>query len=58
MKLRFIGKDGSLGSIHGKVYKVEITSWPNDENIWLITEDKRLCPYGSLEMLAKNWEDV
>lgn len=58
MKLRYIGKDGAYGFKKGEVYKVEITSWPDDENIWVVTKYKQLCSFGSLKSFASNWEDV
>ena len=60
MELKFIGKDGSMGLKHGKVYPVKIESHPYGSAIYVQWEVgkgiKRACPYSSPVTLAKNWE--
>jgi hypothetical protein len=58
MKLKFIGKDGSLRLKHNRVYDVSLktikgyvvavikTGWISDT----------VCPYGTMRAFAKNWE--
>lgn len=54
MNLRFVGKNGSMGLTHGKVYSVQIKTigkhiyvhWRSD-----------FCPYDSLKKLNENWKD-
>lgn len=52
MKLVFIGMDGSMGLVTGKVYKVSIKS--DDRYIW-VSWNNGSCPYSSPATLAKNW---
>lgn len=51
--LRFIGKNGSMGLIHGEIYKVKIVS--NNQHIWVYWNSGS-CPYYSPQDLANNWE--
>lgn len=59
MKLKFIGKNGSMGLIHGKVYNVDLfvngkyfcVRWRT--SIW---KPAKVCPYGSVSKFAENWE--
>lgn len=56
MKLKFIGKDGSLGLRHGQDYLVVVSS--TGEHIVLhIMKDKSgiFCPYSSPQTFAQNW---
>ena len=53
MKLKFVGKDGSMGLTHGNIYDVQITA--THKNIWVFW-DSNGCPYSSPQNLAKNWE--
>jgi hypothetical protein len=52
MYLKFVGKDGSMGLTHGKVYNVKIES--DRRYIWVYWGDKR-CPYSSPQSFADNW---
>lgn len=58
MKLKFIGKDGSMGLLVGKVYEVSIRTEKNmivaliDRGGWF---GKFYCPYDSPQAFAKNW---
>ena len=58
MKLKFIGTDGSLGLKHGKTYNVTLKTF--DKYVVAIIKinfmDSVICPYGSMQALAKNWE--
>jgi hypothetical protein len=56
MKLKFIGKDGSMGFKHGKVYDVRLTS--NTIWIWVHTDVGLYCPYSSPQAFADNWASV
>ena len=56
MKMRFIGKNGSMGFKHGRVYDVVVTI--NDQkNISLRCDELKVrCPYGSMYVFLENWE--
>ena len=62
MKLRFIGKDGSMNLKHGRVYEiVRIITVAN--YIYVMWKDgpgvsTRCCPYSSLSALCANWSDM
>lgn len=59
MRLKFIGKDGSMGLRNGVTYPVRIISLPSDIAIyvqWSIGLGKtRTCPYLSPAAFAANW---
>ena len=55
MKLRFIGRDGSLGLRHRKIYNVNITS---DKGFIVVHWNGGLCPYSAPQSFAKNWKEV
>ena len=58
MKLRFIGADGSLGLQHGKKYEVTLKTF-NQYVVAIIKTgwlSDTICPYGSMQAFAKNWE--
>ena len=60
MKLRFIGKDGSMGLKHGKVYPVHVISLPSHTEIYVTWFSVKLgrhrrCPYSSPAAFAANW---
>ena len=60
MKLRFIGKDGSMNLKHGQVY--EIISLEAVMGyirvMWKDNDHLRSSPYSSLSALCANWSDV
>ena len=65
MKLRFIGKDGSMGLANGKVYTCDIKSIGDIVYVdWYSTFmdemflDQGFCPYSSLAKALENWEEV
>ena len=62
MKLRFIGKDGSMNLKHGQVYEIIDISAPTFTNYikirWNDNGHLRSCPYSSLSALCANWSDV
>ena len=58
MELRFIGADGSLGLKYGKTYDVELKVYGRHmitiiKTGWI---SSTVCPYGSIQAFAKNWE--
>ena len=58
MKLKFIGKDGSMGLVHGKIYRVSLRTI-GDYIIAYISKGlyhEVMCPYESLKAFAANWE--
>lgn len=58
MKLRFIGADGSLGLQHGKKYEITLKTF-NQYVVAIIKTgwlSDTICPYESMQALAKNWE--
>ena len=58
MKLRFIGADGSLGLQHGKKYEITLKTF-NQYVVAIIKTgwlSDTICPYGSMQAFAKNWE--
>ena len=64
MKLRFIGKDGSMNLKHGRVYEI-VRIITMDNYIYVMWKDDplsavnvRSCPYSSLSALCANWSDV
>lgn len=61
MLLRFIGKDGSMGLRHGRVYDVAIKAVMGSYGFIEVGWKTRgwrteWCPYSSPAALAKNWE--
>ena len=60
MKLRFIGKDGSMNLKHGQVYEIISLEAIRDHIgvTWKDNGHMRYCPYSSLSALCANWSDV
>lgn len=60
MILTFIGKDGSMGLIYGKKYKVNIKAAVG--YIWVewvdIDGHAQRCPYSSPQSFADNWRKM
>ena len=65
MYLRFIGANGSMGLIHGKIYDVNVKTKNN--YIWVTIPGFELrdrvfgkweCPYSSPQSFSANWEMV
>lgn len=52
MKARFIGADGSMGLVYGRVYNIQI--WFDRDCIY-VGWGKRFCPYSNLQKLQENW---
>ena len=53
LKGKFIGKDGSMGFVYGKKYK--LYTWCERNYLFLKTSDGLWCPYSNLEKLLENW---
>lgn len=61
MRARFIGRDGSMGFEHGKVYNIETyigsRLFRRGGFLWLRDKSSGLkCPYSNMESLLNNWE--
>lgn len=54
MRLRFIGADGSMNLVHGKVYDARVTV--RKGYIWVKIGLFWRCPYSSQQAFANNWE--
>lgn len=52
MKLRFVGKDGSMGLTHNKVYDVTVKS---SYGFMWVSWSGGNCPYSSPDTFAQNW---
>lgn len=55
MKARFIGADGSMGLVHGRVYNILITS---NEDYISVCWGTNACHYINLKTLHENWRAV
>lgn len=57
MRLKFIGKDGSLGLTHGEYYKVSLYTANRMLVAYIHTGFlfDTCCPYETLNAFAKNW---
>ncbi len=55
MKLRFVGKDGSMGLTRYKIYDVGVCC--KDGFIWVTWLGGR-CPYSSPDTFAQNWSSI
>ena len=53
MNLKFIGTNGSMGLIHGKVYNVNVFTKLN--YILVTWKPDVICPYDSPQSFAANW---
>lgn len=56
MKMKFIGKDGSLGYKFGAIYDIKIETI--GDYIYVLSEGHLRCPYSSLEKLLENWQEI
>lgn len=52
IRLKFIGKDGSMGLDHGRNYLVSV--YNKGKYIW-VDWFWRACPYSSPQTFAENW---
>ena len=55
IRLRFIGKDKSMGLRKGNIYNVRLSSKSN--YIW-VQWNEGICPYTSPKNFSMNWEEV
>lgn len=55
MKARFIGKNGSMGLVHGRIYNIQI--WSDNDYIY-VRWGSLTCPYTNLKTLHENWRAV
>jgi hypothetical protein len=53
MYLRFIGENGSMGLVHGRIYNVDVIS--KGEYIYVKWGFIRRCPYYTPQSFAENW---
>lgn len=63
MRARFIGRDGSRGLKHGKVYDVLLQESNRRKFIYMHwidihSDEPENCPYQNMEALLTNWEFV
>lgn len=60
MKAKFIGKNGSIGFVSGKIYDIKTKcGFVFGKETVLIVSDKnsrKNCPYSCLETMLQNWE--
>lgn len=60
MKAKFIGKNGSMGFVTGRIYNIKTRcGFVYGKTPCLIVVDvlnKNSCPYSSLESMLENWE--
>ena len=55
MYLKFIGENGSMGLMHGRVYDVEKIASKNGFIIVYVGFCGPSCPYSSPQSFAANW---
>lgn len=64
LTLRFIGSDGSMGLIHGRTYRVQLSirdgyfwvRWHPGDRVYILSHgEPKECPYRSLNTFAQNW---
>lgn len=53
MFCKFVGKDGSMGLKHGRVYDCILTE--KHGYYWMIWDEGE-CPYYTMQSLRRNWE--
>lgn len=57
MKLKFIGKHGSMGLCHGQEYYVNLSSTADYICATIFKDNGTLfCPYSSPQSFAANWK--
>ena len=60
MRVKFIGRDGSMGFVNGKVYKIRTAVRVNSKGqvfLWVYDMSSNLyCPYSNLEKMLDNWK--
>lgn len=60
----FTGEDGSMGLRNGRVYMIEVKSYPQNTWAYIVqwvdpnTNKVNWCPYSSESALHKNWKFV
>lgn len=55
-KLRFVGRNESMGLRKGGIYEAFIYS--GVRYYWVAWDKTKRCPYDTLDALRENWEDV
>lgn len=65
LRCRFIGEDGSLGYVKGRIYVLCLATWFDFRRfklapriVYSFENHRGACPYGSQEAFNKNWEKV
>ena len=54
-KLKFIGRNGSMGLIHGKIYDAKVYA---ESGLMYVQWRGGRCPYQSIKAFRKNWDVV
>ena len=54
MKAVFIGEDGSMGLVRGRVYDIDIKLERDFITVYW-SEGRCVCPYQSIQSLYRNW---
>lgn len=64
-RCRFVGEDGSLGYVNGRVYTLCLATWFDflrlkfaPRIVYSFENPKGACPYGSQAAFDKNWQSV
>lgn len=60
MNAKFIGRDKSLGLIHGNEYSINIRQEKNTERIYVDWDikGKEGCIYNNITLFLQNWDNL